>query len=379
MKWTKKGHEFDELGERLKRIKSIYLFGAGIHGKTAYEKYHYKICIKGFIDNDKSKQGGELYGLPITSLADIKLLDDEAIILTAQPSSTRKISRQLDIKGYMDNVFPMQLFFPIFDFYKNGEICIPSISFLPTTVCNLNCKHCANFTPYIKNHQNRPLEKLIKDLDLLFSKIDTLLLFHISGGEPFTCPHLVELIDHISQSHKEKLGRLEMTTNGTIIPSEKLLKSMKNAELYLTVDDYRDALPQYRDKYTELINKLKEYGINYQILKADSWISLDSPNIDSKGLSKENLINYFCECDVHWQEYRDGKFWICAYASYAYVAEKEIAHPQDYFDISELNDNNKLELIEFRLGYSNKGYAEFCKRCSGYYNNTQSVPVAEQL
>jgi organic radical activating enzyme len=41
---------------------------------------------------------------------------------------------------------------------------------------------------------------LKQDLDLLSSKIDTLLLLRISGGEPFTYPHLSEFIEHIASA-----------------------------------------------------------------------------------------------------------------------------------------------------------------------------------
>jgi hypothetical protein len=148
-------------------------------------------------------------------------------------------------------------------------------------------------------------------MDLLFSKIDMLLLLHISGGEPFTYPNLDDLINYIVRTYNDKLGRLEMTTNGTIIPSEKLLTAMKNAELYLTVDDYSDALPQYRDKRNGLIDKLNEYGIAYRMLKADTWIDLDPFTRNRARLSNEQLRTHFETCAVPWQEYRDGKLWLC--------------------------------------------------------------------
>jgi len=379
MKWTNKGHEFDDLGKRLITLKSIYLFGAGVHGKTIYEKYRNKIDIKGFIDNDAIKQDNGFCGLPVFSPNGINLLENEVIVISAQPSSINNITGQLNSLGYTDNVFPIQLFFPIFDSYKYGEVCLSSISFLPTTVCNLNCKHCLNFTPYIKNHQIRPIEQLKQDLDLLFSKIDTLLLLHISGGEPLTYSHLYELVDHIVRSYKEKLGRLEMTTNGTIIPSDIMLKLFKDANLFLTVDDYRDALPQYRDKQMELINKLNSHSVNYQILKADSWIDLAPPDMDITGLSAEQLVEYFNACAVPWQEYRNGKLWLCNYAAYADIAGKYATLQNEYFDIAKLNKKNHRELIEFRRGYSDKGYTEFCRQCAGYSNNTRIVPVAKQL
>lgn len=378
MKWKNKGHEFDELGERLQKYDAIYLFGAGAHGKTVYEKYQCKIHIKGFIDNDREKQGQSFCGLPILAVNNIKLLSNEAIVITTQPQYLASIEEQLRNYGFRD-IYSMQVFFPIFDVYKFGEICLSSVSFLPTTVCNLKCKYCLNFSPYIKKHQIRPLKQLKCDLDLLFSKIDTLLLLHISGGEPFTYPYLPELIDYVSQNYKNKLGRLEMTTNGTVVPDEKLLVSMYNAGLYLTVDDYRDVIPSSCDKQNEILALLNKFGVSYRILKTNSWIDLAPFNRLCHELSDSELLKHFDCCAVPWQEYRDGKLWICNYAAYADIADIVPTRPEEYFNLEKFTTNNCRELVEFRLGFSDKGYTEFCKICQGFTNNPNTVSVAEQL
>jgi hypothetical protein len=379
MKWVNKGHEFDELGATLQKLNAIYLFGAGMNGKTAYKKYCDKINIRGFIDNDPDKQGGNLCRLEVLAPAAVKPADDEAIVISAQPSLIGVMTEQMRNMGYEGNVFPMQTFFPVLDMYKFMEVCLTSVSFLPTTACNLKCKHCLNFSPFIERHITRPIEQLKLDLDFLFSRIDTLLLLHISGGEPFIYPRLPELIDYIVQNFNSKLGLLEMTTNGTIIPSERLFKAMRDGNVYLTVDDYNDAVPLYREKHGKLLEKLNTYGISYRILKANSWIDLAPPGTDNSLLSDEQLCDYFNACAVPWQEYRDGKLWLCNYAAYADVAGKQEAQSNDYFDLAGLTADNKYELVEFRLGYSEKGYARFCRHCLGYNTNPKTVPVAEQL
>jgi len=49
----------------------------------------------------------------------------------------------------------------------------------------------------------------------------------------------------------------------------------------------------------------------------------------------------------------------------------------EYFDIN--SEFDKAALLEFRLGYSAKGYVDFCRKCSGYFNNTNIVKSAEQI
>ena len=77
---------------------------------------------------------------------------------------------------------------------------------------------------------------------------------------------------------------------------------------------------------------------------------------------------------------REGKLYSCNYAAYATVAG--IAGEQDteeVYDLANHDDSRNKELVEFRLGYTSKGYTNFCKKCMGFttYNNCP-VPVAEQ-
>lgn len=381
MKWINKGHEFDAIAEAIVNLKAIYLFGAGEHGKTAFKKYNQKILIKGFIDNDAAKINENFCGVKVYTPDDIKLLAGEAIVITMQPSFLSTVVKQMKQFGYYRNInlYAMQQFFPILDMYKFGEVCLSSVSFLPTTVCNLKCKKCLNFAPYIKKQEFRVIDELKADLSLLFSKIDTLLLLHLSGGEPLLYPDLSELIVYISQNFKHKLGRLEMTTNGTVVPSDVLCESMARNNLHVIVDDYREQLPQYHAKFSELIKKLEKYGVAYKVLRADAWLDLAPFETNNSDFTESQLVNYFDACAVPWQEYRDGKLWLCNYAAYAEVAGIENTEPNEYFELCKLNDGNRRELMEFRLGYSEKGYVRFCKRCRSFGNNDIKIKVAEQL
>ena len=102
---------------------------------------------------------------------------------------------------------------------------------------------------------------------------------------------------------------------------------------------------------------------------------------DYSGWSDEKLIKHRSECNQSWQELRDGKLYNCNYAAYATVAG--IAGEQDVeeiFDLTKFNNEKKKELIEFRLGYTTKGFTNFCKKCRGFtQENKDEVKVAEQL
>ena len=137
----------------------------------------------------------------------------------------------------------------------------------------------------------------------------------------------------------------------------------------------------FKERFDELVSKFNTYGIKYYINKVDSWIDLAPEKTDYSSWSENELQKHRESCNQSWQELRDGKLYSCNYAAYATVAG--IAGEQDLEEIYDLKDfthDKKKELVEFRLGYTTKGYTEFCKKCRGFTpeNNEEVVP-AEQV
>ena len=52
----------------------------------------------------------------------------------------------------------------------------------------------------------------------------------------------------------------------------------------------------------------------------------------------------------------------------------------DYLDLNMLSEREyKNVLLEFSIGYSEKGYLDMCKHCNGADAEKYLIPVAEQL
>lgn len=374
MKWMNKGHEFDTFWDEIKDIESVWLFGAGLNGKSVHRMYKDLIKIEGFVDNDPEKQGKMYEGLRVCAPHEVVLKEHTAVIAAVGPEKMRSVLTQLQEEGKRS--YDMHLFFPVYDMYRCERLTLTSISFLPTTVCNLNCRACLNFKPYMKTGVNRDIDALKSDMDLMFEKVDRILLLHVSGGEPFLYPQLGELLSYISERYGNRIGRLETTTNGTVVPSDQLCEVLSIHQVSTVLDDYRVAVPQYTNRFTEIEKKFQRYKISYRVQHAERWIDL-TPLQDEKGQSEEELCEYFECCGMPFQEYRDGKLYLCDYSSFAAVAGLNVVQPGEFFDLRQTF--NKFELMEFRMGYSEKGYTEFCKRCAGYFNNPYSVEPAEQV
>lgn len=290
---------------------------------------------------------------------------------------------QLKQMGYQRNVdyFIMEEFISVYHVYKNNLVYFTNISFLPSTACNLECKYCLNFNPYAKQFYVRPWEDLVRDVDLFFSCVDHIMLFHVSGGEPMLYKHTADLIEYIDRNYGDRIDTLRTVTNGTIVPNDDILEKLSKCNVEITVDDYREAVPRFRERFDELICKLEEYNIRYYINKVDSWIDLAPERTDYSEWSEEQLENHRNRCNQSWQELRAGRLYNCNYAAYATVAG--IAGEQDLeevYDLKQFTADKKKELVEFRLGYSTKGYTNFCRKCRGFTpENSEKMEPAVQV
>ncbi|MGN0327445.1 MAG: radical SAM protein [Lachnospira sp.] len=382
MKWENKGHEYDEMYKNIEKKSKFYLFGAGDYGTQFLKMFQEEIEIAGYIDNNPEKRGALINGLKCFGFDEVMLSKDEGIILTMSQIARVKPVEQLKAAGYVHNedYFLIEEFISVYHVYKNNKVYFSSISFLPSTICNLNCANCLNFNPFAKQFYVREWEQLVKDVDLFFSCVDYIMLFHVSGGEPMLYKHTADLIEYIDKNYGHKIGTLRTVTNGTVVPKPETLEKLSKCNVEITVDDYREAVPRFNERFDELIEKLEEYHIRYYINKAESWIDLAPDRTDYSMYSEEELINHRNKCNQSWEELRDGKIYSCNYAAYATVAG--IAGNQDMeetFDLTKYTPGMKKELVEFRLGYTKKGYTNFCKKCRGFTpENNEEIEPAKQ-
>lgn len=382
MKWKNRGHEFDTVYQNMKQKKAFYLFGAGDYGRQFAKAFQNEIEIVGFIDNDIGKQGTSILGFPCMKLEQIAYKHDMGIIITMSQIARIYPLMQLEERGYTKNkdFFIIEEFISVWNVYKYDKVYFSSISFLPSTACNLNCRYCLNFNSFAKQFYVREWDELVRDLELFFSCVDHIMLFHVSGGEPMVYKYLPDLIVYIDKNYGNRIDTLRTVTNGTVVPYDNVLEKLSKCNVEITVDDYREAVPRFAENFDKLICKLNEYHIKYYINKVDSWIDLAPERTDYSGQSDEQLILHRELCNQSWQELRNGKIYSCNYAAYAAVAG--IAGQEDLeeaYDLTKFTKEKKKELVEFRLGYTAKGYTNFCKKCRGFTpENSEKVEAAVQ-
>lgn len=385
MKWNNKGHEFDYLGSRFGVKKKIVIYGAGEWGEILYHKLAFEDCVKCFIDNDIKKQESGYMGKCVVGIVDYLTQDkkDAIVVVAASRENRPIIMQQMRRCGYIDgeNLFDVEAFIEfylsIYAFYSWNKLYFHSVGTAVTTQCNLRCKGCLCFVPFNQNRKHYDVKGFKESVDDLFKVVDFLDIFQLSGGEVFLYPDQVELLNYIGGKYRGKINHLYTTTNGTIIPSDELCICLNNNNVEVILDDYTDTVPQCVSTIEKIVEKFKRYGVSYKRNKVETWIDLAPNETDNSDFDEKKLACLYSACAVPWVDLFESKLFSCDYTQYASRAGIVGTSDNDYFDLKKVV--NRKELLEFRMGYTEKGYVELCKRCSGYVAiNKNIIAPADQ-
>lgn len=395
MKWSNKGHQFDTLGKVFENRK-IYLYGAGGDYSAPYLAYLEKCglgeMVDGFIDHNYRNMPDGYLGKPVYSPDKLFLEHDRnhiIIVALREPLKTQIMDR-LVRAGYPENAecFTWDRFvhnlndiiLPVYAMYAQERLILSSACIIPSTVCNLKCRDCLNFTPYIKQFEIRELEEVCRDVDLLFTWVDYTFKFQISGGEPLLYKRFADLVEYIGVHYRNKIDVFETVLNGTVVPSDEVCTVMKKYQMTVVLDDYRANIASQIDRRAEIIKQIEKHDLLWVDNKVEEWFDLDILHTDNSGQSEEDLAEYFDICNNPWHCYEKGKMYACNFDRFASKAGLNEDVPEASFDFREMTKEKKKELLEFTLNYNEKGYVPLCKKCAGWADmNKNRVPVAVQV
>ena len=223
-----------------------------------------------------------------------------------------------------------------------------------TTKCSLKCKNCANLiSMYEKPYdvEEKIIEKTIKKY---FESVDYVSLFRILGGEPFCNQRLKEYLKLIDYS---KTGKVEIVTNGTIVPKDKeLYKIIKKNNIRITISNYG----KYSINIDKLISELKIKKIEY-VVKNSNEYWYDYGAVIKYNKSKKELQAQFKNCDNRCKSILNGVMYNCPRYSHGYDLKLIKRIPGEYIDLIKLEKKEiKKEILKMM---KNNKEIEACKYC----------------
>ena len=238
-----------------------------------------------------------------------------------------------------------------------------------TTKCSLKCLGCSNLIPCYNKPSDIDLDILIKSINNFLEIIENIVYIRILGGEPFLSKNICEVIEILLKS--KKIQRIEVVTNGTIIPNDKrLLKLLKNKKIRISISKYPNV------NIEKLIDKLKENNIFYKIDKITYW--MDYGEVKKKNRNQKDLLKQYKRCNHICKSMLKGEIHICPRSSHGKDLGIIPVSEEDYLNILDDNMSNIEKKNKFNE-LLNKKLITACDYCDFETNNSKKIEVAKQI
>ena len=194
--WKNRGHELDLYAKKILNKNAQFILVGSQEEKDSFEKETgYELAI--------------LENADFQDIADIERSSNVCIIcLYKERTMYDRCKKEFEEAGMKENdrFFQGEVFRMIYNVYKHEQIKIDRIEIFMTSYCTLKCEKCISYIPFFKHRVVMPLDSLIKDIDLLFSKVDYVFKLKLLGGEGFLYPDLPTYVDYIYNNYRDRIG-----------------------------------------------------------------------------------------------------------------------------------------------------------------------------
>ena len=352
------------------------LWGAGLEGSRAIQLLCEHITIRGVIDTDIQKHGQLLLGYIIYPYKKAKVFGCKIIITM---SAYLEVRERLIMQGFVEDVdfTYWKKFAGIYFWYYKNRLYSYQIDISITQRCSLNCRHCNMWMPLFTNPVDRDINRIFDDIDRYFSCIDYVSVINLLGGEPFLHKHLPDIIDYIWNNWADRIGEMQIYTNGTIIPDETTIDICLKHNVIMNISDYSNTIFKIKPFIENFILLLNKNRFNYRIKSYDKWLDFGFPY--AKKTSYQEAIKMFISCRAPFRGLYDGKIYYCHIQASAEQLGLFEGNDNDWVVLDGL-DKNRIKVLRLDLGYLQNGIITFCLRCDGCgKSNKRTIPVAEQM
>lgn len=361
----------DRLTDDWKDLRDIVVYGFGKVAQRNIGKLHRDFSIQYIVDNGKDKGGIQYQGIPIQPFKIVKDIISSCKIIVCTSSlayaSIQKDLQSIGLKEYQDYC-RLEDFMPEWYWKYRGEVVISQMSSSVTSRCTLNCRDCNVFMPYYKEHYNSTAEEIMRDLDLLFRRVDYLTSYFLFGGEPFLNENLPTILTGVYEKYHDRIGYMQIITNGTVLPSEELLDVCKRYDVKIRLSDYtRQVL--YRKRLDEVKDKLSNAELDWSMGVYETWLALCFPEKKEPiAKSAEEAKKHMLACSQGCHMVGDGKLYYCGALCSAKRCGLWKMREGDYVDLTKSEgalEADKLRILRYCLGDVDQQFISMCNVCWG--------------
>ena len=237
-----------------------------------------------------------------------------------------------------------------------------------TTKCNLRCINCSNLIPCYKEQKDLDVNIIKQSINEFLKCINNIVYIRILGGEPFLCKNLYEITKTLLKS--KKIQRIEIVTNGIIIPKEKkLINLLRNNRITISISQYPFV------NSNKQIDFFKSNNIKYRLDKMTYWLYYG--NTSKRNKTKKQLKKQYCKCHSICKSLINGQIHLCPRSSHGTDLGIIKNNENDYINIldNKLSIKEKKEKLHKLL---QKKYIKACDYCDFATKKCKKIPVAEQ-
>ncbi|MEW5954326.1 MAG: radical SAM protein [Bacillota bacterium] len=250
--------------------------------------------------------------------------------------------------------------------------------------CNLKCKLCAVSTPYYPVMPHYSLESLKGSVKRYFGVVDYVDKFTINGGEPLLHPQLPDIMDFMIK-YVNRIGTLEIITNGAVAPDKRLLNSLSHSDkIDILVDNYG---PELSKKVPEIVEAFTAAGIKHRVRKYygkdahyGGWVDLSDLSKKNRTVEETEYIYKHCAYPGPFRCFViiDGKAYICGVYKRCESLEIIPDNPSEYVDFS--SDTMPITEMKKQIkNFYNRRFFSACEYCNGFLEDSKRYAPAEQI
>ena len=238
-----------------------------------------------------------------------------------------------------------------------------------TERCSMRCKDCSNLMQYYEKPKNYDSDDLIKWVKALLTVYDEIFELRLIGGEPFMYPDMEKVLSALIDI--DRIRVITFYTNGTIVPSDKLLDMMTTPKVGFCITDY-GKLSKNLDR---LIEKLDEKKIIYDVHDSGLWTRCSIiKKMDRTQAELKNLFEDCCAKNLY--TILNGRLYRCPFMANAMNLNAIPDIVEDYVDILSLE--GKKDSRDEVSRFMDKTCWPSCDYCQGRLFDAGEIEPAIQ-